>query len=247
MHTEEFVLIPKAMFTEEKPQIAQVLGNRNLSDKNAFLSVIQRNQNSSKPENVIERKDADTMTEEKNTTVQSQQTDKLLDQPRSETGDDLMSEEGQVEMDIKNFNVYDAILEKLSARLQGVKFDHCKTILSIIADISRFIIDNDSWVVYIGSKKRMCSRMDEFLYNVQQNTKKLNLLEYFVLNELQLQPQLVSNTNARKFLALDVNRQKEFMREYKISKQEIKLEDISFDDDEYETFATPEKWKSRSK
>ena len=93
----------------------------------------------------------------------------------------------------------------------------------------------------------MGSRMDEFLYNVQQNTKKLNLLEYFVLNELQLQPQLVSNTNARKFLALDVNRQKQFMREYKISKQEIKLEDISFDDDEYETFATPEKWKSRSK
>ena len=35
MHTEEFVLIPKAMFTEEKPQIAQVLGNRNLSDKNS--------------------------------------------------------------------------------------------------------------------------------------------------------------------------------------------------------------------
>ena len=147
MHTEEFVLIPKAMFTEEKPQIAQVLGNKNLTDKNAYLSVIQRNQNSSKPENVIERKDADTMTEEKNTTVQSQQTDKLLDQPRSETGDDLMSEEGQVEMDIKNFNVYDAILEKLSARLQGVKFDHCKDILSIIANNSRFIIDDDSWVV----------------------------------------------------------------------------------------------------
>ena len=153
MHTEEFVLIPKAMFTEEKPQIAQVLGNKNLTDKNAYLSVIQRNQNSSKPENVIERKDADTMTEEKNTTVQSQQTDKLLDQARSETRDDLMSAEDQGETDIKNFNVYDAIFEKLSARLQGVKFDHCKAILSIIADNSRFIIDNDSWVVYIGSKK----------------------------------------------------------------------------------------------
>ena len=63
-----------------------------------------------------------------------------------------MSEEGQVETDIKNFNVYDAILEKLSARLQGVKFDHCKEILSIIACNSRFIIDDDSWVVYIGSK-----------------------------------------------------------------------------------------------
>ena len=75
----------------------------------------------------------------------------------------------------------------------------------------------------------------------------INYLQLNVLNELQLQPQLVSNTNARKFLVLDVNRQKEFMREYKISKQEIKLEDISFDDDEYETFATPEKWKSRSK
>ena len=78
----------------------------------------------------------------------------------------------------------------------------------------------------------MGSRMDEFLYNVQQNTKKLSSLDYFVLNELQLQPQLVSNTNARKFLVLDVNRQKEFMREYKISKQEIKLEDISFEVDE---------------
>ena len=90
-----------------------------------------------------------------------------------------MSEEDQGETDSKNFIVYDAILEKPSSRLQGVKFDHCKAILSIIADNSRFIIGNDSWVVYIGSKKRMGSRMDEFLYNVQQNTKKLNLLRIF--------------------------------------------------------------------
>ena len=34
IYIEEFVLIPKAMFTEEK----QVPGNKNLSDKNAHLS-----------------------------------------------------------------------------------------------------------------------------------------------------------------------------------------------------------------
>ena len=38
MHTEEFVLIPKAMFTEEKPQIAQVLGNKNLTQGDAIKS-----------------------------------------------------------------------------------------------------------------------------------------------------------------------------------------------------------------
>ena len=116
------------------------------------------------------------MTEEKSTTVQSQQTDKLLDQERSETRDDLMSAEDQVETDIKNFNVYDAILEKLSAKLQGVKFDHCKAILSIIADNSRFIIDNDSWVVYIGRKNERIREWMSFYIMFNKIPKNLACL-----------------------------------------------------------------------
>ena len=33
MHTEEFVLIPRQMYANEQPQIAQLLNNKNVREK----------------------------------------------------------------------------------------------------------------------------------------------------------------------------------------------------------------------
>ena len=41
MHTEEFVLIPRQMFANEQPQIAQVLHNKNVREKTKQISLLQ--------------------------------------------------------------------------------------------------------------------------------------------------------------------------------------------------------------
>ena len=40
---EEFVLIPKRQFVEEKTQMSQILNNPNFTNKSAHLSFLQRN------------------------------------------------------------------------------------------------------------------------------------------------------------------------------------------------------------
>ena len=49
----------------------------------------------------------------------------------------------------------------------------------------------------------MGPRIDEILYNIQQNAKLLLFHEYIILRELQLDNNLVSNTFATQFLLLD--------------------------------------------
>ena len=46
MHTEEFVLIPRQMYSNEQPQITQILNNKNVRDKAKHLSLLQRNKSS---------------------------------------------------------------------------------------------------------------------------------------------------------------------------------------------------------
>jgi hypothetical protein len=44
---EEFVLIPKRQFVEEKTQMSQILNNPNFTNKSAHLSFLQRNADNS--------------------------------------------------------------------------------------------------------------------------------------------------------------------------------------------------------
>ena len=41
MHTEEFVLIPRQMYANEQPQIAQLLNNKNVREKAKQISLLQ--------------------------------------------------------------------------------------------------------------------------------------------------------------------------------------------------------------
>ena len=43
MLTQEFVLIPKSVYTSEQPQIAKIIDDRDWANKGAYLSIIQRN------------------------------------------------------------------------------------------------------------------------------------------------------------------------------------------------------------
>ena len=49
MHTEEFVLIPRQMYANEQPQIAQLLNNKNFREKAKQISLLQRSKSPTAP------------------------------------------------------------------------------------------------------------------------------------------------------------------------------------------------------
>ena len=49
MHTEEFVLIPKQMYTREQPHVSQLLSNKNIHNPAKQISLLQRNKSPSAP------------------------------------------------------------------------------------------------------------------------------------------------------------------------------------------------------
>ena len=49
MHTEEFVLIPKQMYTREQPHVPQLLSNKNIHNPAKQISLLQRNKSPSAP------------------------------------------------------------------------------------------------------------------------------------------------------------------------------------------------------
>ena len=49
MHTEEFVLIPRQMYANEQPQIAQLLNNKNVREKAKQISLLQRSKSPPAP------------------------------------------------------------------------------------------------------------------------------------------------------------------------------------------------------
>ena len=49
MHTEEFGLIPRQMYANEQPQIAQLLNNKNVREKAKQISLLQRSKSPPAP------------------------------------------------------------------------------------------------------------------------------------------------------------------------------------------------------
>ena len=43
MHTEEFVLIPKQMYTRQQPHVSQLLSNKDINNPAKQISLLQRN------------------------------------------------------------------------------------------------------------------------------------------------------------------------------------------------------------
>ena len=57
MHTEEFVLIPRQMYANEQPQIAQLLNNRNVREKAKQISLLQRSKSPPAPSTTQQQTD----------------------------------------------------------------------------------------------------------------------------------------------------------------------------------------------
>ena len=182
MHTEEFVLIPRQMYANEQPQIAQLLNNKNVQEKAKQISLLQRSKSPPAP----------------STTQQDtqQQTDNILENVKgelNETRDDKIDTKvsrEQVLRDIKH--------------LDRKKFEKASIILEKIEESESLSLDQTSRLAVYKSSTGIL--VADFLYDLQQTASKLSLEHYKVLTFLDISSQLTCNTYAKKFLALSLNR-----------------------------------------
>ena len=235
MYTEEFVLIPKAQFTQEQPAISQILNNQNVSNKGMQLSLLQRNQTKQVPTTTFQQ---DGNVSENATMTTPTQIPTKLEAATSPV-------EKPEKLEAKETNFKQLLFDEMSQRLKGVKLERSKKIFKQITENSRLALDAQNWRLYIGKRKQMGPRIDEFLYNIQQNTKKLLFREYIILRELQLDNSLVSNTFATQFLLLDREDQNDVLQGLKTEQADKFDEEDSFEDaSENAQIATPENWKT---
>ena len=178
MHTEEFVLIPRQMYANEQPQIAQLLNNKNVREKAKQISLLQRSKSPPAP----------------STTQQDtqQQTDNILENVKdelNETRDDKTDTKFSRERVLRDIK-----------HLDRKKFEKASIILEKLLESESLSLDQTSRLVVNKSSTGIL--VADFLYDLQQTTSKLSLEHYKVLTFLDISSQLTCNTYAKKFLAL---------------------------------------------
>ena len=185
MHTEEFVLIPRQMYANEQPQIAQLLSNKNVREKAKQISLLQRSKSPPAP----------------STTQQDtqQQTDINLENVKDE-----LNETRDVKIDITTFSteIRERVLRDIK-HLDRKKFEKASIILEKIEESETLWLDQSSRLMV--NKSSTGSLVADFLYDLQQTTSKLSIEHYKVLTFLDISSQLTCNTYAEKFLALSPN------------------------------------------
>ena len=184
MHTEEFVLIPRQMYANEQPQIAQLLNNKNVREKAKQISLLQRSKSPPAP----------------STTQQDtqQQTDNILEKIKdelNETRDDKI--DTKISTEIK-----ERVLRDIK-HLDRKKFEKASIILEKIEESESLSLDQTSRLMVNKSSTGIL--VADFLYDLQQTTSKLSLERYKVLTFLDISSQLTCNTYAKKILALSLN------------------------------------------
>ena len=181
MHTEEFVLIPRQMYANEQPQIAQLLNNKNIQEKAKQISLLQRSKSPPAP----------------STTQQDtqQQSDNILENVKdelNETRDDKIDTKVSREQVLRDIKHHDR-----------KKFEKASIILEKIEESESLSLDQTSRLAVNKSSTGIL--VADFLYDLQQTTSKLSLEHYEVLTFLDISSQLTCNTYAKKFLALSLN------------------------------------------
>ena len=182
MPTEEFVLIPRNMFTTEQPQVSQILNNPLTKNKSKQLSLLQRTSKQEPPEAVIQQ----------NT---EQQTDDVMVSDEEEKQQSIPDNTKRKEFDEITQSVIDDI-----DFLDKDKFGKAKIILKKINGSRIIPLDFEGKVLINGRNTDIPA--STFLYALQQTSSKLLPDDYQVLNYLNLAPHLTCNTYAKKFLKI---------------------------------------------
>ena len=148
MHTEEFVLIPKQMYTREQPHVSQLLSNKNIHNPAKQISLLQRNKSPSAP------------------SASQQATEQQTDAPVDDRS--TINESMEQSFTLDNTSTIGKVVLNDIRILKGIKFERARKILEIIEE-------SDS--VSLNSSKRLLIRVSNtdvlaatFLYNLQQTT-----------------------------------------------------------------------------
>ena len=244
MHTEEFILIPRHVYSEQQPQVSQVVENRNISNKGAYLSVLQRNQ-STKPDNTgpgTTSHDSSTIT----TPIETNTVHTETEVPSVNQTGTSPAAEYQNEEPLKVF--FNFVVEELTLKLQGVKLERTIDILAMIEKNDRVSCNPRTWRLFYGRRQTRGPRIDSFLYNIQQNTKNLSVQDFIILFELKLEPVTVANTNAKAFLSLSNSEQKTFIEKSNTQpKQSTSSAEVFMDTYEDVDIPVPSNWKQTAK
>ena len=122
MHTEEFVLIPKQMYTSEQPHISQLLSNKDVHKPAKQLSRLQRNKSPSAPP--VSQQDTE------------QQTDASVDD-RSAINESMEKSF----MTDNTLAIRQRVLNDIKI-LKGIKFERANKILEIIEESDSVSLDS---------------------------------------------------------------------------------------------------------
>ena len=221
MYAEEFILIPRKTYAPDEktaPQ-SQILHNPLINDKSSQLNYIQRfrERNISRdsppplnptspipltPNNVVpnlHRKrnlsaltnfsdDGDDEAEKKFESYNSLQ---QTSSKRKEKNDEKSNG--------KTAEVFRKVMESIQELLEANKLERTNIVLKQLFKVESLTLDVDGYVLIQG--KPTLVKIESFLYDTQQNTKKLEGVFYpQILKELNLDPSLVSNTYAKQIL-----------------------------------------------
>ena len=156
MHTEEFVLIPRHMYANEQPQIAQLLNNKNVREKAKQISLLQRSKSPRAP----------------STTQQDtqQQTDKILENIKyelKETRDDKIDTKISTE-------IRERVLRDIK-HLDRKKFEKASIILEKIEESEPLSLDQTSRLMVNKLSTEFLSQIFFTIYNKQHLSLHLNI------------------------------------------------------------------------
>ena len=160
MHTEEFILIPKRMFLSHQPVKNEILENPNYEHKAAQLSLFQRNQ-SEKPQK--DEKPVENMSsvyENKEATMEE------ISEP--------VSEDSEIEPILKKQKIsqFESVISELEP-MEKNKIKRSEILLEHIMQSDVISIGGND-VLHIN-KEPLGVKVSNFLYDLQQTTKKLTL------------------------------------------------------------------------
>ena len=220
MYAEEFILIPRKTYAPDEktaPQ-SQILHNPLINDKSSQLNYIQRfrERNISRdspaslsptspipltPSNVVPNLRKRNLSALTNSSGDSDhEAEKNVESYNSQQQTNSKRLEKNNEKNIgKTAEVFRKVMESIQELLEANKLERANIVLKQLCKVESLTLDIDGYVLIQG--KPTVVKIESFLSDIQQNTKKLESVFYpQILKELNLDPSLVSNTYAKQIL-----------------------------------------------
>ena len=221
MYAEELILIPRKTYAPDEktaPQ-SQILHNPLINDKSSQLNYIQRFRernisrdsppplNPTSPIPLTSNNVVPNLYRKRNLSAHTNFSDDGDDEAEKnfESNNSLQqtsskrTEKNDEKSNGKTAEVFRKVMESIQELLEANKLERANIVLKQLFKVESLTLDVDGYVLIQG--KPTLVKIESFLYDTQQNTKKLEgVFNPQILKELNLDPSLVSNTYAKQIL-----------------------------------------------